>query len=437
MAFAEATMNTQALRAIPAPGGGPVRRRAPAAVVPVCCATLAAVVFAQRLVVPLGGEQSVTCLLPVAWLSMGTLLAIGGARVDLPAACGCAAFLATALVSQIMGGQDFSAGSFALLVAIYVLCPIRIVITEDEYIRILRFFQSCLVLVALATLGQYASQLAGRGMPILENILPERVVVKNFVYMQEIVYASGFYKPNALVMLEASFLSQFVGLALVIEFWFFRRNRYLMLFGAVLVLTFSGTGMILAGATLALMISRRGIDRTTTILIGVAVCMAAGLVATGYLDSISNRVAEFSDSNASASVRFIRPLERVYEVLSSGDGDAVLWGYGAGFIDREIGYTWNPPVKVLVEYGLITCIAYWGYMATLIRAPFAPILASGLVLEYLLLGGGALLQPPVVLACLFLGIGYTKAGTRPGVAPGRAALRAGSGHPAAKAFRYV
>lgn len=417
MAPIETALTARALGAVPALDGRPVHRHA-AAAVPVCCATLAAVVFAQRLVVPLGGDQGVTCLLPIAWLSMSTLLAIGNARVDIPAFCGCAAFLAAALVSQIMGNNDFSIGSFALLVAIYVLCPVRVVITHAEYLRILRFYQSCLTLVAFMTFGQYASQLAGHQMPIMEDFLPERVIVKNFVYMQEIVYASGFYKPNALVMLEASFLSQFIGLALVIEFWFFRRNRYLVLFGAALVLTFSGTGMILAGVTLALMIGRRGVDRTAALLVGIGACMAVGLALTGYLDSISGRVAEFSDSNASASVRFIRPLERVYEVLSSGDNGAVLWGYGAGFIDREIGYTWNPPIKIFVEYGLFTGIAYLVYMVILVRVPFAPVLVPGLALEYVLLGGGALLQLPVVLACLFLCIAYTSAWSQPRGLPG-------------------
>ena len=34
-------------------------------------------------------------------------------------------------------------------------------------------------------------------------------------------------------------------------------------------------------------------------------------------------------------------------------------GFGAGFIDREIGFAWNPPVKVLVEYGLVVRMLYF------------------------------------------------------------------------------
>lgn len=384
------------------------RVRADAAVA-VCCANVAAVVFLQRIVVPLGGERAVSCLLPLAWLSVAYLLRAGLAAVDPGALLACLVFFAAVLASQILGGTDFSTTSLALLLAIYALLPVKIGLSRHGYRRVLRFYQSCLVLVALATVGQYASQLLGLGMPVLEGVVPEVFIAQNFVYLQEIVWQSGIYKPNGIVMLEASFLSQFIGLALAIEFWIFRRPAMVLLFGCMLVLTFSGTGMSLAAVALAAMVWKRGWDRNASVLAGAVVCAVLVLLVTGWFQAIGGRVAEFSDRDASASVRFVAPFVRVHETLAAGDLVALFWGAGAGFIDREIGFAWLPAVKMWVEYGLVASVAYWAFLAVLARPAPSATLAFVLALWYLLFGGGALLQPPVVFGCYFLGIGYKMA----------------------------
>ena len=372
----------------------------------VCCLNLAAVVFLQRIIVPLGGEQGVSCLLPIAWGSALYLLWIGAAFLDTASLFACVTFLGAAYLSQIFGGTNFSATSLLLLTAIYLMLPLRVRVGPEEYLEILDFFQRCMCFVAAAVIVQYLCQAAGLGMPILEDFVPEKIIVKNFVYLQEVVWQSGIMKPNALVMLEASFLSQFLALALIVEFWIFRRNRIMFLFGATLLLTFSGTGMSLAVMTLAFMAYRRGLDRTAVLLLATIAVVALILLATGWLGAITGRLGEFSDPNASGSVRFVAPIRRFQDTLASGNPATILWGAGAGFIDREAGVAWNPPTKMWVEYGLLASVTYWIFLASMIRAvPSAPI-GLGLALEYLFFGGGALLQPPVIYACFFLGIGY-------------------------------
>lgn len=407
----------------------------------ICCMNLATIVFLQRIVVPLGGELGVSCLLPIAWLSMAYLLLAGLAVVDGVALFACTAFLAVASLSQLFGGANFSITSLALLMAIYVLSPVRILLSRPDYRRILRFFQWCVAVVALATLAQYAFQVLGLGMPILEDVVPARLIVKDFNYLQEVVWNSGIYKPNGIFMLEASFLSQFLGLALIVEFWLFRRVGLMLLFSGALVLTFSGTGMLLAATTLAVMVWKRGADRYVLVLGGAVACLAMALLATGWLDAISGRLAEFSDRDSSASTRFVAPFTRVHETLVAGDLPALFWGSGAGFIDKEVGFAWNPPIKVWVEYGLVTWAVYWGFLVAVVRATPMPMLTLALALEYLLFGGGALLQPPIVFACLFLGIGYLvtpaapTAVLRPGTAPGRPAAWSGTGSASATSLQ--
>ena len=418
-----------------AAGAAALRARshgAAAHVVAVCCFNIAAIIFLQRIVLPLGGVQSVSCLLPIAGISLLYLLCTGAAAFGTHALLSCALFLTAALVSQVVGGTAFSVTSLALLMAIYVLCPVAIRVGWADYIRILAFFQNCMTVVALAAFAQYVTQLAGLGMPLLEHFVPERLIVKDFVYLQEVLWASGLYKPNALVMLEASFLSQFLAFALIVEFWIFRRPKLMLLFGAMLVLTFSGTGMILAAVTLAFMVWKRGLDRMTAILSAGLICVAVALLVSGWLEAITGRVAEFSDPSTSGGLRFVAPFLRVYETLDAGDLNTILWGAGAGFIDldNEVGVAWNPPTKVWVEYGLVVFVAYWAFLAALARRAPSPAIALALAVEYLFLSG-ALLQPPIVFACYFLGVGYSvdrpsraTTAVSPSAPPG---LRAGGG----------
>jgi len=372
----------------------------------ICVMNVAAIVFLQRLVIPLGGSAAVSCLLPIAAASLMLLLVKGAAIVDPLRLAAAFTFVAAAFFVSFASGGEFSLGSVSLLAAIYLLLPIRILITARDYVHILRFFVGCASVVALLTFLQIAVQLAGFDMPILEWFLPSSIIVQNFNYLQEISWGSGLFKPNGIVMLEASFLSQFLALGLIIEYWAFGRPGRQFLLAAALVLSFSGTGLFLATLVLLPMAMRRGVDRATLLLVVAAVCVMLGLWASGYLTAIIGRVEEFSREGSSAYLRFIAPITRILEFLQEPDISRVFLGFGAGFIDREIGFAWNPPVKVLVEYGLVVWMLYFAFLISLTRAlPSGPI-AAALALLYLLLGGGALLQPPIVFSCYFLAYGY-------------------------------
>jgi hypothetical protein len=273
--------------------------------------------------------------------------------------------------------------------------------------------------VACATLLQFAMQLAGLGMPLLEHFVPGRIIVRDFNYLQEVVWESGIWKPNALVMLEASFLSQFLAVALILEFWLFRRTPRLLLYGTTLVLTFSGTGMLLAAITIGVMMLKRGMNRTAAVLILTVLVVGVALAATGMIDAIIGRLEEFSRSDSSGATRFIAPAIRMYEPLESGDYRTLLWGAGAGFIDKEVGFAWPPATKVWVEYGIVTFTFYGIFLVCIARSTPVPLITIALALWYVSLGGGSLLQPPVVFGCFFLGIGYAL--ERPARGPRRSA----------------
>ena len=179
----------------------------------VCLMNVAAIVFLQRLVIPLGGSAAVSCLLPIAGGSLMLLLYQGAAIIDPVRLVAAFTFVTAAFFVNVASGSEFSLGSVSLLAVIYLLLPIRIVITAREYVDILRFFTGCAVVVAMLTFLQIGVQVVGFKMPILEWVLPDAIIVKNFNYLQQISWGSGLLKPNGIVMLEASFLSQFLALA--------------------------------------------------------------------------------------------------------------------------------------------------------------------------------------------------------------------------------
>lgn len=381
----------------------------------VCGINVIAAVFLQRIVIPLGDQADISVLLPLAAASIGYLFMTGAAVIDTPRLIACLAFLAAAVISQVFGGNDFSMPSLVLLIALYIILPVRIGITAPDYARILVSFQYAMVAIAVATMAQYAVQLNGGPMPILEDVVPETMIVKDFVYLQEVMWSSGLMKPNGIFMLEPSFLSQFLALALIIEFWCFRRLLYILLFSGVLVVTFSGTGMLLATIMIGVMALRRGVSRHLIVVGAAAGFVVVGLVLSGWFGAITGRVDEFSDPDASASLRFEAPFIRVYKTLTDGDPMVLLFGVGAGTIE-EVGFAWNPPVKVWIEYGVIVCLLYMIFMLTVFRKAPLPMLALALALEYFFFGGGSLLQPQMVCLCFFLACGYAAIAARqPGI----------------------
>lgn len=377
----------------------------------VCCANLFAIVFLQRIVLPLGDLQA-SCLIPLAASSLLYLAVTHRAAIDLTKLCWFGVFLVAATASQAAGEYAFSVPSFLELLTIYSCWIFRIPLRRSEYLRILWFFQACMLSIIALMLLQYITQFMGLGMLTLEDFVPQAIIVRDFVYIQEISFGLGYLKPNALVMQEASFLSQFIAMALIVEELFFRRKLISILFIIALVMTFSGTGMILAGLFVPVVL-RESATRLFLLVLTAAVIILA-FVGFGWSDFILGRLGEFSEEGASAYVRFVAPFERILATLREGDLTVVLWGAGAGFVDRiRVNFAWNPWCKIWIEYGLVTFFVYIIFTAiAYFENPPSRIIAAALLVEYWFTGGGSLLQPSIVFGCFFLAIGYIEVGKR-------------------------
>ena len=123
--------------------------------------------------------------------------------------------------------------------------------------------------------------------------MPERIVYLHYNYIQPIHWGSPWMKPNAIFFLETSHISQFIAMAIVIELTCFFRLRYLAFFGAALLSTFGGTGMLTLLASLPFVLGRvpKGVILAGILLLPV---FYLGADAIGLLDNVKNRSTELS-----------------------------------------------------------------------------------------------------------------------------------------------
>ncbi|MEJ0071260.1 MAG: hypothetical protein WDO24_23740 [Pseudomonadota bacterium] len=202
-------------------------------------------VVLQKFALPLGGEAQISMVLLSHYAVLGVLLFARRATIEPTRLLLYAAFMLLALLANLLPDRSFSVPSLLLAAVTYAgLVPVM-QIERTSYRRILLNFQRVAATLCLLVFFQHACQLAGLGMPTLENIQPEATLYHEYVYIQPLYWSSPYFKPNAIFLLEASHTSQFFAMALILELAVFFRLRYVLLFGCGLVATFAGTGLLL------------------------------------------------------------------------------------------------------------------------------------------------------------------------------------------------
>lgn len=309
------------------------------------------------------------------------------------------------LATQAIGGQEFSPASLALLIVLHAayLVRLRSPPTGNETL----FLYQC-VMVAIALLGvtQFAAQfVVGKSIAFpMENLQGSAFFQNGFNNLNPLRYGSTVYKSNGVFLLEPSFLSQFMAIALIIEFAVFRRPWRMALFAVALLSSYSGTGIVmLASALPFLLTSRRTLLLLAGASIGACVLVFAGAfdirMLAGHLDALdidafTNRITEIEDPSSSAFMRFvgIGLLIEQYVLTDPwftffGRGAGSIFQFSAGAQASAHDPTWG---KVFFEYGLVGFLAYIGFMLHCILSPRRPTsLKFAMLVQFLFLGGFA------------------------------------------------
>jgi hypothetical protein len=373
-------------------------------------------IWLQKLGMPAGGGKVIALNLPLILGSLAVLWLLRPSTivVEPKRAIMFALFCGIAIMSQVFGGSlDFSPTGLLLMLGMYVPLIFRWEVSRHDYLRVMRLFQNSMLAVAFIVFAlQLMQKLWGWGSwPDMNKLVPEALLVSGFNYYRETSFHSGVLSPHAVVFLEPSIVSQFLALAIVIEFDFFKRNLWLGIYGVALLMTGSGTGILML-LFVAPLVARK--LPTKLLIVAVVVAGVGGAVAgsLGLLDKTLERMAEVNQEGTSGYYRFTLPFQQLVEALSTPE--RAFFGTGAGStIEREDIATVTLAInKLVTEYGALTAIAFFVlyFHALLERAP-SRMLAIALAVYYNLCGAG--LSVPIYA------ITYIVLGTMLRIAPAR------------------
>jgi hypothetical protein len=292
---------------------------------------------------------------------------------------------------QLLQPEAFSPLSLLLLVAVHL--PYVVTVPHgDDGDRIVDLFLGIATVLALLGIAQYGLQFfvdPSLLFPI-ENFVPDTFIVQHFNHQAAMEYGSHEFRANGVFMLEPSFFSQLLAVAIVAELCTRARMTRLAVFGLALIASYSGTGIAVLAICLPLcLVAQR---RWGLLLTGVGALVAIILVHE-YVHTIHilSRVGEFSSTRSSGYSRFVGGFY-IFDQFLWHDPWRALFGYGAGAFSNyasraQSGGDEMALFKIVLEFGLVGAVAYFGFLfCCLFYSPAPRVLILAVAITYFLNG---------------------------------------------------
>lgn len=358
------------------------------------------------------GSGGIFFCLPLFLVLLGLMLASGYGRIRIVPLALFALFLLEGLVTTLVAVNvpetRYQLNVFSLfsLLSIY-LC---LLIEPAE-----RFDRSATVDIFLfyarlcATLGiaQYVLQFVGvrifsfmMTFPALKPILVEPF----YNYNPIMSYGSKILRSNGFFFVEPSIFSQILALGMAIEFFIKRQFKYLPLYGAAYLVSFSGTGLLALVVSIGILTisDRRYTSRILLFILSLALlAVIIRLLAPDLFASLAQRAGEGGQSGSSAYARYFAQFDFIGRYT---DQTRSLIGFGPGAMERS-GFFFkgsgNAILKLFIDYGILGLILFASFLIkSWWRRDIAIISIFSLV--NFQLGGGNLLFPPLVILATLL-----------------------------------
>lgn len=370
----------------------------------------------QKISIPIGGGN----VLPLSFFLMLGVTAFGviSNRLEVRASR-CVVTLAmigglasAQLLGTFFGNSVVSLGALSLLAVMHVPYFFGLKRNTARSGVELSFFQNMCVLLSLFGIAQYFLQfvIGWETAFFLDTIWPGQ---SSFILhapqmnsLNEIGYGSNIYKSNGVFLNEASFLSQFLSLAFIIEVLYYRRIMRIALYLFGIGVTFSGTGLLLILAVTPLYLLQQ---RQFFMLFGLVLVVALAPVWAPLvgLEHTVARAGEFFSEHSSGYARFVSPFRQIEEFVLPG-AETLLFGNGSGsitkLVEHRVDYaTFDPTwAKLVFEYGVCGALFFIPFVVSVFFTPEkSPFLKIGLLIAYLVLGGN-LAAPYIHLLVLAL-----------------------------------
>jgi hypothetical protein len=318
--------------------------------------------------------------------------------------------LSGATLATIVAGSDASLPSFGVLAVVILSTCVS---ANGAASAVLANYVRLMTVVASLAIFQFMGQLVG--LPFIDPLgfIPRPFAVKGFVSTYSISYTGSLLKTNGFVFLEASFLSQALAIAIIIELIGSRRRRLVGLLVLALFMSFSATGWLLLGVGLVAMCFRRGSRR---IAIASAVILGAAVVGTSAFSSLIDRGRSQGRSTSSLNLRFVLPYTRIlFPLFDEPSNSALVFGHGAGQTSQAPGNVnsdagksliQEPPlVKISYEYGLTLGVFVSIYLLGLARRVGTLVLALPMASQAVLIQNSLFNPAIMVVLVVFSAVG--------------------------------
>jgi hypothetical protein len=293
---------------------------------------------------------------------------------------------------QLVLNEDIGLASMLFFLAIhtpYVFCVDG---PQELTQRVLEVFQRIALLMACLGIGQFVIQFVmdpTLAYPI-ENFIPSSFLISGYNMQPPIAYGLDVHRANGVFMLEPSFFSQLLAVGIVAEVCTRKRLWVVGLLSAGLLLSYSGTGLVILAVSLPIAIV---MGRMWSLLILGIIGMALLSASEGilFLDTFFSRFGEFSSQGSSGFARFVGGFF-MFDQFLWGDPLRTAIGYGPGAFKFYAAKTMYPVAemalfKVVLELGLIGATAYFGFMFFCVLRSSAPLPVRISVCVSLFLGG--------------------------------------------------
>lgn len=359
----------------------------------------AAVVFGPLLLTTFGaklGAPAGPSDIPLSFYGILALLGLGLASrrlfVDADRLLALALMLGALGAMQILRPGPWSASSLLMMGALYACYVVGARDTACDARRCLELFLNVAAVIAAAGILQFFAQfvIGPRLAFPVDYLLPDALLVDGYMNLNVLHYGSSTHKANGVFLLEASFFSQLLAMAVLAELVSHNRLHRLALYGLGMMVAYSGTGILILLATLPLLVitQRRG----DLLLLGLAGLMLAGLFYEQLnLDLFVRRATEFSSTQSSGFERFVGAAFFFDQFLWT-DPWRALFGVGAGMMKAYEARAHLPVhesalTKIVFEYGLVGALANIGFLFFCLARSSAPaILKLGVAVMFFMAG---------------------------------------------------
>lgn len=353
---------------------------------------LVSTLFLTRFALTVGNSE---LSLPLVVLAAGSAALIVSGAVQISQTrvllfCGA---MAAMLVATILGGSvRVSWLSYVNIVLVY-LCYLGVAPDPRDFDRVLRLFRLLALIIAFAGIAQFFGQLVIKGPTLFTfvGVFPTNLISHGFNYVIPAPGLGGLNKSNGFFLVEPSSFSQLMALAIIVELEFFRPSWRLAMLGTGLLLSFSGTGLLLFLAVVPIFIVRRGWGGVLLIA-APAVLFVAAVLAGPKLLLLIDRVDEFTSDQSSGFARFLSPFYLFNQYLFA-DLNTAMFGMGPGAIEpyfKIAAYQIHDPTwgKLIFEYGLLGALPFAVFVCHSFFAGSRSLwLSTALFINYLILGG--------------------------------------------------